>query len=378
MNKLFHHCTLGIALIGFAMYGTSIAHAGFVFGEPVQIPPPISLPDSWDGQPALSPDELELYYTSSRDGWGLYIAQRDNTSAPFGMPTKVMDVFHPSLSIDGLTLYVNDDRSGFGEMDIFSMTRAGLDEGWSDLVNVGPNINTQQRERYASISPDGLELYFSRTVPEGNAEDIWVARRSSLSGDFELAEKLPSTVNTEGKWNVTPSLGLDGLTLLFTSDRPGGYGDFDIWYSTRQDKELPWGEAGNLGPVINSAIGDGGALVSPNGRTLYFSRSLDSDVDMDLWWAVMVPEDMLGDVNGDRAVNGLDVDPFVEVLVNGTDDNATRIVADMNRDGEVNGLDVDPFVAAVVGGVQQIPEPSTLLLCILALGAVGACQKWGG
>ena len=45
-----------------------------------------------------------------------------------------------------------------------------------------------------------------------------------------------------------------------------------------------------------------------------------------------------------------------------------------------NGLDVDPFVAAVVGGAQQIPEPSTLLLALLALLAlcvVGAWRKWG-
>jgi hypothetical protein len=88
-------------------------------------------------------------------------------------------------------------------------------------------------------------------------------------------------------------------------------------------------------------------------------------------------EPLLGDVNLDGLVNGLDVDPFVDVLLNGSDDNATRITADMNSDGEVNGLDVDPFVAAVVGGTQQIPEPSTLLLCRIALGVIGALRKWG-
>ncbi len=79
---------------------------------------------------------------------------------------------------------------------------------------------------------------------------------------------------------------------------------------------------------------------------------------------------LLGDVNGDSVVNGLDVDPFVDVLLTGTDDNATRIRADMNVDGEVNGLDVDPFVTAVVGGgTAAIPEPSTLALVVA--GAVG-------
>jgi hypothetical protein len=57
---------------------------------------------------------------------------------------------------------------------------------------------------------------------------------------------------------------------------------------------------------------------------------------------------LLGDVNLDRVVNGLDVDPFVDVLLNGPFQDE----ADMNLDGVVNGLDVDPFVAAVVGDGQ--------------------------
>ena len=52
--------------------------------------------------------------------------------------------------------------------------------------------------------------------------------------------------------------------------------------------------------------------------------------------------------------------------------NPEAFLADVNLDGEVNGLDVDPFVAAVLGGgTHQIPEPSSLLLCIIALGVVG-------
>jgi hypothetical protein len=72
----------------------------------------------------------------------------------------------------------------------------------------------------------------------------------------------------------------------------------------------------------------------------------------------------LGDVNLDGEVNGLDVDPFVDVLLNGP----YQVEADMNEDSEVNGLDVDPFVEAVVGGgVQAVPEPATLALAGMGL-----------
>ena len=81
---------------------------------------------------------------------------------------------------------------------------------------------------------------------------------------------------------------------------------------------------------------------------------------------------MVASIEGD--LNGLDVDPFVAAVLGGSYDAP----ADMNGDGAVDGLDVDPFVAAVVGGAQSIPEPSTLLLTLIALAVVGGWRKWGG
>jgi hypothetical protein len=73
---------------------------------------------------------------------------------------------------------------------------------------------------------------------------------------------------------------------------------------------------------------------------------------------------LLGDVNLDGVINGLDVDPFVGLVTGGT----FQAEGDMNEDGVVNGLDVDPFVAAVVGGgTSAVPEPSTIALAALAL-----------
>jgi hypothetical protein len=77
---------------------------------------------------------------------------------------------------------------------------------------------------------------------------------------------------------------------------------------------------------------------------------------------VFVSEPLLGDLNLDG-----DVDPFVEVL-----SGPYQAEADMNEDQVVNALDVDPFVSTVVGaGAQHIPEPSALLLALVALGVVG-------
>ena len=62
---------------------------------------------------------------------------------------------------------------------------------------------------------------------------------------------------------------------------------------------------------------------------------------------------LIGDVNGDGAVNGLDVDPFVQVVLDGGADAATEFRSDINGDGAVNGLDVGPLVDAILAGTHR-------------------------
>jgi hypothetical protein len=139
-----------------------------------------------------------------------------------------------------------------------------------------------------------------------------------------------------------------GDTLTDTGD---SYGDSDVTAriaSRHGWSNYGWGSyAGNLDEFA------------------YWNRALSATEVQAIWEAAGGGGGMvLGDVNLDGIVNGLDVDPFVDVLLNGPFQDE----ADMNADGEVNGLDVDPFVAAVVGGgVQAVPEPSTLVLLGLGL-----------
>ena len=112
---------------------------------------------------------------------------------------------------------------------------------------------------------------------------------------------------------------------------------------------------------------DKGGIPDPERENLFVidETALDNSLVVYDARALGVPEPpLLGDINGDGNVDGLDVDRFVALVLKGN----FLVAADMNQDGQVNGLDVDPFVAAVVGGgVAAVPEPSSLVLLFVGL-----------
>jgi hypothetical protein len=60
----------------------------------------------------------------------------------------------------------------------------------------------------------------------------------------------------------------DGLSLLFASNRPGGFGANDIWVADRETIDSPWQTPRNLGTPINSSAAD--FCPTPVGRSLFF------------------------------------------------------------------------------------------------------------
>jgi len=88
---------------------------------------------------------------------------------------------------------------------------------------------------------------------------------------FGTPTNLGPTVNSSN-WDLLPSISTDGLTLYFASRRPGGYGNLDIWVTTRETTDDDWGEPVNLGPIVNSSSPEWGVSISSDGLSLYFSR----------------------------------------------------------------------------------------------------------
>ena len=137
-------------------------------------------------------------------------------------------------------------------------------------TNLGPEVNSIASDGSPCISSDGLTLYFDSQRAGGFGDwDIWVTTRESINDDWGTPEPLPAPVNSIYA-DAGPSISADELSLYFASERPGGYGSFDIWVSRRKTREEPWGTPVNLGLGVNSFAYENHPSISADGLTLYF------------------------------------------------------------------------------------------------------------
>jgi hypothetical protein len=148
--------------------------------------------------------------------------------------------------------------------------------------DLGPVVNSSGSDGSPEISPDGLTLYFDSGRPGGQGDwDIWMTTRSP-GGDWGTPVPLPVPIN--GPYaDSGPSLSADGLSLYFGSNRSGGYGNYDLWISTRQSQDAPWGPPVNLGPKVNGSYYDNHPSISADGLSLYFDSARPGGLGYDVW-----------------------------------------------------------------------------------------------
>ena len=134
------------------------------------------------GHPAISPDELELYFVSNMDGSigerDIWVVRRDGPNSDFGRPenlgepvnTKGSEMF-PYVHEDGSIYFASDGHPGLGGLDIF---RSQLTpDGWTEPENLGPPINSSADD-FGIVFRPGLEQgYFSSNRGRVGNYDIY-------------------------------------------------------------------------------------------------------------------------------------------------------------------------------------------------------------
>ncbi len=188
--------------------------------------------DLSDYAPALSSNDNELIFTSKRNSHNRGVD-----------PVNDEDLF-----------YTNSEYDSWGEAKEFD------------------GINTQYNEGSATISKDGKTLFFARcNAPQGFGDcDIYWAQKNE-NEKWTDVENLGLNVNSIA-WDSHPSLSHSEDTLYFASDRLGGFGLSDIYY-TIKDENGNWKKAANVGPIINTRSSEVSPFYHHVFEVLYFSSN---------------------------------------------------------------------------------------------------------
>lgn len=149
---------------------------------------------------------------------------------------------------------------------------------WSEPVAFPPGINTASNEQNAFLSRDGLSLYFSSARPGSlGGLDIWIAHRESLDSPWGAPVNAGEPINTTGN-DFAPSQSIDGHLLFFASDRPGGQGGPDLYVARRGNPhdDFGWTSLTALGTGVNTASAEQAPFYLQNAEdgtaNLYFNR----------------------------------------------------------------------------------------------------------
>ena len=183
--------------------------------------------------------------------------------------------YHPLISADEAVMYFTarrDSTTGGNRDPNFDVyyediyvSRKDADGVWSDAKGVGEPINTEFHDATVGLAPDGQKLFvYKDDEGDGNIYEC------VLNGDvWTEPVKLNENINSEYT-EPTACFSYDGRTIYFVSDRPGGFGENDIYVSNRSSNNV-WGPAANLGAIINSPYDEEAVFMHPDGKTLYFS-----------------------------------------------------------------------------------------------------------
>ncbi len=193
--------------------------------------------------------------------------------------------YTPSIGIDGsymiFTRNVKSKEAFIGQEDLYISYWDSM--GWK-LATPLTEINTLQNEGAFAMSGNGKYMIFTscdRKDAFGSCDLYYTVYDN---GKWATPLNMGHVVNSAA-WDSQPTLSSDGRTLIFASRRKGGLGGSDLWITQKNERNA-WTVPANLGNVINTSGDDESPFLHPDGQTLYFrSKGRPGMGDFDIYYS---------------------------------------------------------------------------------------------
>ena len=249
--------------------------------EPVLFAPDILKATSswwWHSPPVFSPDGDELffcrYFNENPSHVKMFYMRciNDKWTTPEQVPfTDTNYDNNPFFSVDGNSLYIISTRSD-GIFFVVHKTENGWTEPHPINIPVLPSMSAGQHFSLSAGKSLCIEIF------NGSDDDIYLFNYDNLN--YTTSERL--SFNSDYT-DVTPCIDPNEEYIIFSSHRPGGYGQGDLYISFKR-ADNTWSEAVNMSEKINSGGSDLWPCISPDGNYLFFVTNGKGEEGFNPYW----------------------------------------------------------------------------------------------
>lgn len=158
-------------------------------------------------------------------------------------------------------------------------------DGWQEAFPLDGNVNDILNDAAVSVTTDMDRLLVFKTSSDLESGNLFWAKQQN--GEWKIDEKLPKVINSESIENGA-TVNSSGNVFIFSSNRPGGYGGFDLYRVVRFGNG-DYSEPVNLGPQINTQWDEQAPFLMQDDRTLFFaSNRAESMGGLDIFFSKKV------------------------------------------------------------------------------------------
>lgn len=181
------------------------------------------------------------------------------------------------------------------------------------------------RQSGATMAHDAQTLLLYLGNPKTFLNDIYVCFLEK-DGTWTEPKSLGKKINLPEYDEMTPYLAADGETLYFSSNRPGGLGDNDIWMAKRLDSTWQkWSDPVNLGSPINTSDWDAFFTLDAGGEYAYLTTNQNTYGESDIVRVKLLEREMpkpvvmvSGNVYNKKTNEPISASLLYEILPEGT------------------------------------------------------------
>lgn len=201
--------------------------------------------------------------------------------------------FSPAFYQNGIVYVTSRRNSGAVDKKIgetfFELFYSDLDRSGFPIKpqEFSVNMNSTMHEGPVTFNRKGNVVYFTRNNEENGiqkADSKGVTRLKiyeAIKGEFDWEDVRELSFNNDEFSTMHPSLSPDGRRLYFSSDMPGGYGGFDLYFAEKRGES--WSMPINMGPEINTQLNEVFPYIHESGVLFFSSNGHNSRGGLDIF-----------------------------------------------------------------------------------------------